>query len=61
MWPIWQIVVGIIALWVALQVAIITVLSLSARRRLGRQLTAGFPHPRLPEAHVGANHLHIYP
>ena len=61
MWPIWQIVVGIIALWIALQVAIITILSLSAKRRKRRLLTAGFPHPRLPEANVGANHLHIYP
>jgi cardiolipin synthase len=61
MWPIWQIVVGIIALWGALQVAIITALSLSARRRKRRQLPADFPHPRLPEATVGANHLHLYP
>jgi cardiolipin synthase A/B len=61
MWPIWQIVVGIIALWVALQVAMVTALSLSATRRKRRQLPAGFPHPTLPEANVGANHLHIYP
>jgi cardiolipin synthase len=61
MWAIWQIVVGIIALWVAVQAAIISVLSLSARRRKRRQLTAGFPHPRLPEATVGTNHLHLYP
>ena len=61
MGPIWQIVLGIIALWVALQVAIVTALSLSATRRKRRQLPAGFPHPRLPEATVGAHHRRIYP
>jgi cardiolipin synthase len=60
MWPIWQIIVGIVAVWVALQVIFVTGISIAGARRKRRLLPAGFPHPALPEANVGKNHLHVY-
>lgn len=60
MWPIWQIVGAIVALWLALVVTIVGALTIVAARRKRRQLTAGFPHPALPEAKVGQNYLRIY-
>ncbi len=57
---IWQIVVIIVACWVALQAAFITGLTVAGARRKRRQLAAGFPHPELAEAKVGENHLRIY-
>jgi len=60
MWPIWQIVAAIFAVWLALVVVIVTALSVVAARRKRRQLSTPFPHPELPEAKVGQNHLRIF-
>ena len=60
MWPIWQIAVGVVALWLTLVVAIVGALTVAGARRQRRPLPGGFPHPALPEAKLGRNQLRIY-
>ena len=58
--PVVRVVVTLILGAVALQAAVITILTLVTKRRARRLPPGGFPHPDLPEVAIGENYLQIY-
>lgn len=58
--PLLRVVVTVVVGLIAMQAALITVLTLLSRRRWQRLPPGGFPHLRLPELTAGDNRLQIY-
>jgi cardiolipin synthase A/B len=58
--PLFRLVVTVVVGMVALQAALIVVLSLITKQRAYRLPPGGFPHLRLPELTSGENRLQIY-
>ena len=58
--PLFRVIVTLVVAVLALQAAVIAVLTLIAKRRTQRLPPGGFPHLGLPEMAIGENRLRIF-